>query len=51
MIHQEKITSRPRNDIVQNAIPFGGHILCPLVPDITASVADENARPPRISEG
>ena len=50
MIHQQKITSRPRNDIVQDLIPFGGHILYPLAAIITASIANKNARPLRIDD-
>jgi hypothetical protein len=51
VIHQEQIASRTRNDIVQQSIPFGGHILYPLfLMIITASIADKNARPLRIDD-
>jgi hypothetical protein len=51
VIHQEQIASRTRNDIVQQSIPFGGHILYPLfLPIPAASITDKNARPLRIDD-
>jgi hypothetical protein len=50
VIHQQEITSRPRNDIVQDLIPFGRHILYPLAAISTASVANKNTRPFRIDD-
>ncbi len=52
VIHQEQIASRTRNDIVQQSIAFGGHILYPIfLMIITASIADKNAHPLRIDDG
>jgi hypothetical protein len=51
VIHQAQIASRPRNDIVQQSIPFWGHILHPVFSmSITASITDKNARPLRIDD-
>jgi len=45
MVHKEQVASRPRNDVVQQSIAFGGHVLYPLFLLITAtSIADKNAR-------